>query len=114
MQEKIINWSNAVFEPKAVKIEPKAENESTKEIQITMAKDSIMKEHKAPFAIFVQVLNGEIDFDVSGKTYRLKSLDMISVDANVPHSLCALVDSIVRLSLAKNDSIKRVSAVLKS
>lgn len=110
----IIKWSDVKFEPKSVKIEVKAENDSTKEIEIIMAKDSIMKEHKAPFAIFVQVLSGEIDFDVSGTTHRLKSLDMISVGANIPHSLSAIKDSIVRLSLAKGDSVNRVSAVLKS
>lgn len=113
MQEKIINWSNAVFEPKAVKIEPKAENESTKEIQITMAKDSIMKEHKAPFSIFVQVLSGNIEFEVQEQKFDMQTLDMIGLDANVPHSLKAKQDSIIRLSLAKNDSVSRVSAVLK-
>lgn len=35
-----------------------------KKIQILLAKDSVMKEHKAPFAIHVQVLSGKIWFEV--------------------------------------------------
>ena len=116
MESKISNWSDVTFIPKEVKINVMAENISTKEIQIIMAKDSVMKEHKAPFPIHVQVLKGEIDFEVFGVkkvSHTLKALDMISLESNVPHSLSAKEDSIVRLSLAKADSAARVNAVLK-
>ena len=59
MESKISNWSDVTFIPKEVKINVMAENISTKEIQIIMAKDSVMKEHKAPFPIHVQVLKGD-------------------------------------------------------
>ncbi|PZT48164.1 cupin [Helicobacter valdiviensis] len=109
---KITNWNEIDFAPKEVKINVLVENENTKEIQILLAKDSKMSEHKAPFAICVQVLKGKILFKVK-EEYELNALCMISLEANVEHSLYALEDSIVRLSLAKNDSAKRVSAVLK-
>lgn len=46
---KIIQWNRAEFSPKGVKINVLIDNEKGKEIQILLAKDSMMKEHKAPF-----------------------------------------------------------------
>lgn len=109
----IIKWSRAEFNLKEVKINVLIDNESGKEIQILMAKDSVMREHKVPFAIHVQVLSGKIWFEVENKKLELNALDMISLEANVPHSLGGIEDSIIRLSLNKFDSIQRVSAVLK-
>ncbi len=109
----IISWQETNFEPLKVQITPLAENESAKEIKIAMAKDSTMPNHKAPFDISVQVLKGEIEFEVAGKNLHLKELDMICLKANEAHSLKALKDSIIRLSLSKKDSAARVSAVLK-
>lgn len=56
---KIIQWNRTEFSPKEVKINVLIDNEKGKEIQILLAKDSIMKEHKAHFAIQVQVLSGK-------------------------------------------------------
>ncbi|EPM6894666.1 cupin domain-containing protein, partial [Campylobacter jejuni] len=53
---KITQWNKADFSPKEVKINVLIDDEHSKEIQILLAKDSVMKEHKAPFAIRVQVL----------------------------------------------------------
>ncbi|WP_144673784.1 cupin domain-containing protein [Campylobacter jejuni] len=110
---KITNWSQVEFGSHEVKINVLIDDESGKEIQILLARGSIMKEHKAPFAIHVQVLSGKIIFEVEKQKLELNTLDMISLDANVPHSLSALEDSIIRLSLNKFDKIQRVSAVLK-
>lgn len=96
-----------------VSINVKTENLSTKEIQILMPQDSVMKEHKAPFNIIVQVLKGEIEFSVNNKIITLNSLDSISLESNVPHSLKALKNSIIRLSINKKDSVVRINAVLK-
>ncbi|ARQ97167.1 cupin [Campylobacter lanienae] len=84
------------------------ETEFSKEIRITMSKDSIMKEHKAPSAIIVQVLRGEIEFEMSGEILVMGELDMVTLPALKPHSLKALKDSIIRLSLSKSDSHTRV------
>ena len=109
----VISWQSAKFEPEKVAVNVLAQNASAKEIQILMAQGSQMKEHKAPFDISVQVLRGEVEFSVSGDTAVLKELDMVSLKANEPHSLRALKDSIVRLSLAQADTLARVQGVLK-
>lgn len=83
----------------------------SKEVQILMPKDSIMQEHSAPGLIIVQVLKGEIDFIVDEKANNLKELDCIRVKANIMHSLIAKKDSIIRLTLFKNDTFSRVSSV---
>lgn len=62
----------------------------------------------------VQVLSGKIEFSVGSDVQILNSLDMIALDANVPHALNALEDSIVRLSLSKNDDVSRVFKVLNA
>lgn len=109
----IISWQSTDFQSEQVKVNVLAQNNSAKEIQILMAENSVMKEHKAPFAISVQVLSGEVKFSVFDEAATLRALDMVRLDALVPHSLHALKDSIVRLSLAKNDSIERVESVVK-
>lgn len=108
----IISWNSTEFKAGEVVVNVLTQNANSKEIQILMAKNSLMSEHKAPFDITVQVLKGEIEFTAQ-ETQVLKELDMISLEANKAHSLHALKDSIVRLSLAKNDSFKRVQGILK-
>lgn len=109
----IISWNSTEFKAGEVVVNVLTQNANSKEIQILMAKNSLMSEHKAPFDITVQVLKGEIEFTAQ-ETQVLKELDMISLEANKEaHSLHALKDSIVRLSLAKNDSFKRVQGILK-
>lgn len=111
MNFKLISWSNDDFSTD-VKISVLSENQSSKDIQIIMPKNSVMKEHKAPFDITVQVLKGCIDFGIDDKRLRLNELDMIAVLANVPHSLMANEDSIIRLNLSKKDDVSRVSKIL--
>ncbi|ASM34481.1 cupin [Campylobacter sputorum subsp. bubulus] len=88
------------------------ETNSSKEIRLAMQKGSFMKEHKAPFCIMVQVLKGCIEFGVNSEKTTLNQFDLISLEANVSHDLFANEDSIIRLSLSKNDSIDRVKSVL--
>lgn len=107
----IINWNIKQFEKFQTKV--LHENQSAKEIQIIMPKDSIMKEHQAPFDISVQVLYGKIWFKVEEEKFELNALDMIAVDAKIIHSLGAFEDSIVRLSLAKNDQALRLQNILE-
>lgn len=110
---KITQWNKANFSPKEVKINVLIDDERGKEIQILLAKDSIMREHKAPFDIHVQVLSGKIWFEVQNQRIELNTLDMISLKADISHSLGGLEDSIVRLSLSKSDNIQRINTILK-
>ncbi|TXE09090.1 cupin domain-containing protein [Gelidibacter salicanalis] len=90
------------------------ETENGKEIRIAFKKDQVMKEHKTPFPIVVEIFEGSIDFGVNGSVHTLKTGDLVSLEGGVPHDLTALKDSIVRLSLNKADSAKRVEDVAKN
>ena len=67
-----------------------------------------MKEHKTRFPIVVEVVAGNIDFGAQGKKHKMTAGDLISLEGNVPHDLFALEPSVIRLSLSKLDSVKRV------
>lgn len=87
------------------------ETDFSKEIRIAFKDGQLMKDHKAPYPIIVQVLQGTIDFGVQGKVEKLATGDAISLDENVIHNLVAIGDSVVRLTLSKLDSINRVKNV---
>ena len=88
------------------------ETESGKEIRIAFKEGQIMKEHKTPFPIVVEIFEGAIDFGVNGKIHHLKKGDLIALEGNVPHDLSAVQTSTVRLSLNKLDSAKRVEGII--
>lgn len=90
------------------------ETEAGKEIRIAFKKDQVMKRHKTPFPIVVEIFDGSIDFGVNDETHTLKRGDLIALEGNVPHDLTALKDSLVRLSLNKADTAKRVEDVAKN
>ena len=108
--EKIV-WQNDVFN--GVTVAKLFDGPHSKEIRINLEKGAQMKEHKAPGAIMVQVLSGKIDFSVGENNVVLDALDMITLEPNVVHALTALENSIVRLSLSKNDDVSRVFGVLR-
>ena len=90
------------------------ETESGKEIRIAFQEGQVMKEHKTPFPIVVEVFEGAIDFGVNGIVHTLKKGDLIALEGSVPHDLRALETSTVRLSLNKADSAKRVEDVVRN
>ena len=90
------------------------ETSFSKEIRILLAKGQKMNEHKTPFPIVVQVLEGKIDFGVQGEIFSLEKGAIISLDGNIPHDLTALEDSVIRLSLSKLDTAKRIENVAET
>jgi len=88
------------------------ESDFTKEIRIAFLENQLMKEHKTPFPIVVEIFDGEIEFGVNGETLTLKKGDLLTLDASVPHDLKANTQSIVRLTLAKGDGVNRVKEVV--
>ena len=52
-------------------------------------KDQGLSEHTAPFEALVQILEGEAQVTISGKTFVLKTGDAIIMPANEPHALKA-------------------------
>ena len=89
------------------------ETPNSKDIRICMKKGNAMKEHTAPAAITIMVLQGEVIIDSSGNTIVLHNGEMVYFDAKVPHSLAAVQDSIIRLTLSKNDTVQRVQNLVK-
>lgn len=88
------------------------EDKFSKEICLSMAKNSFMKEHFAPNPIKIHVLKGSVEFCVYNEKVILNELDMIDLGSMVKHSLKANEDSIIRLSLSLNDTFSRVKEVL--
>ena len=88
------------------------ETEAGKEIRIAFQKDQVMKEHRTPFPIVVEIFEGAVDFGVNGEIHKLKKGDLICLEGGVPHDLRARETSTVRLSLNKADSAKRVEGVV--
>lgn len=87
------------------------ETDFTKEIRILMRENQEMKEHQTPFPIVVELLEGEIVFGVEGQNYEVKKGDLLTLSGGVPHNLIAKKESIIRLTLSKLDSSKRVEGV---
>jgi quercetin dioxygenase-like cupin family protein len=100
-----------VYDNKKISIKTLLETESSKEIRITFSKGQILKEHKTPFPIIVEVYKGEIAFSVNGSVQNLNAGNLLALEGGVPHSLTALENSIVRLSLSKRDSAERVQNI---
>ena len=83
----------------------------SKEIRIVFKKGQVMEDHQAPFAIIVQVIKGCIDFGLEDEKQLLKAGDLISLKPQIVHNLIAVEESIVRLTLSKSDTLKRVKSV---
>lgn len=105
---------NLTFSDQKVRAELILETPFSKEIRILLGKGQSMKEHTAPFAIVVHLLQGKIDFGVNGEKHSLKQGAILTLDAKVPHDLYAHEDSVVRLTLSKNDQAQRVADVAKN
>ncbi len=90
------------------------ETETGKEIRIAFKEGQVMKEHKTPFPIVVEIFEGVIDFGVNGTIHNLKKGALVALEGGIPHDLKALETSTVRLSLNKADSAKRVEDVAKN
>ncbi len=89
------------------------ETEHSKEIRILMKKGQVMKEHKTPFPIAVELYSGAITFGVNGEKHNIAAGDLLALEGGVPHDLEAVEDSIIRLTLSKADKVARVVGVSK-
>lgn len=99
------------FNDKKPAVQVLLDTESSREIRIAMKTGQVMKEHKTPYPIVVELFEGAISFGVNGEVHKIKRGDMLTLEGNVPHDLTAEEDSIVRLSLSKSDTVERVKGV---
>ena len=106
-------YTDLEFNEKRPLINVLFETPFTKEIRIAMHEGTEMKKHKTSFPIVVEVVDGTIDFGVNNEVLNLKKGSLISLDSNIPHDLKALENSIVRLTLTKNDEMSRVEKVIE-
>jgi quercetin dioxygenase-like cupin family protein len=49
-----------------------------------------LSEHTAPFDALIQVLEGEVEISIAGKTHRLQSGELVLMPAQQPHTPRAL------------------------
>lgn len=89
------------------------ETDFTKEIRIAMKQGQLMKEHKTPYPIVIQIVEGAIAFSLPESTLNLKKGSLIALEGGIAHSLLAQQESIVRLTLTKADQAKRVKEAAK-
>ncbi|GLR19500.1 cupin domain-containing protein [Portibacter lacus] len=106
--------NNLEFSDKHPKISVLLETERSKELRITFKKGQVMKKHKTPFPIVIEIFDGEIAFGAEDKVTIVKRGDMLSLDGGIPHDLTANEESIVRLTLSKGDKVERVENVANS
>ncbi|GET45593.1 cupin domain-containing protein [Capnocytophaga felis] len=104
---------NLVFSQEKIHTQVVLESDFSKEIRIAMSEGQIMKEHQTKFPIVVHILEGTIDFGVAGNVHTMKKGDIIALEGNVPHDLKALENSVVRLTLSKQDVVSRVEEVVR-
>lgn len=77
-------------------------SDTTTVVLIGMHKNAELKEHKAIGNISVQVLDGEINFFAEQQTLSLGKGQMITLEANILHSVTALKESFFLLTLVKD------------
>ncbi len=72
---------------------------STRLVLFEFAAGQELSEHSSPYHALVQALSGECDFVVSGTVHRLKPGDLLTMPANAPHSLNAITEFSMLLTL---------------
>lgn len=104
-------FENLQFNETKVAVSVLLKTSNSSEVRILLKKDQMMKEHQAPFPIVIEVFDGAIQFGVNGESQTLNRGDIISLDASVPHDLKGISDSIIRLTIHKNDTIERINSI---
>jgi quercetin dioxygenase-like cupin family protein len=61
-----------------------------------------LSEHTAPFDALVQVLDGEVEIKISGNPFHLKQGEIIIMPAHKPHSLKAVTQFRMLLTMIKS------------
>jgi len=65
-------------------------------------KEQGLSEHTAPYDALVQLLDGEADIVISGKTHHLTEGEIIIMPANQPHALRAVENFKMMLTMIRS------------
>jgi len=87
--------------PDATVSKPLVNSDALRQVVFAMDKGQIISEHRAPFVVVVQVLDGELDFTVDGQTRRLAAHDWLVMPPNKPHDLDAVLPTRFLLTMVK-------------
>lgn len=68
-------------------------------VLIGMHENAALKTHTAKGDIHVQVLEGQVNFMAEQQTILLDKGNMIALEANIPHSVLAIKESFILLTL---------------
>ena len=92
---------NLQFHPERALLTSLMETAFSKEIRICMKENTAIKSHKATAPIVVEVVEGEIIFEMENEALTMQKGVLVSLAAHVMHSLKANQDSVIRLSVSK-------------
>ena len=106
--------SETEFDENRIKTKVLIETTFSKEIRILLVKDQVMKEHKTPYPILIHVLEGKIELGIEGISHLMTSGDITALEGDISHDLTAKENSIVRLTLSKQDRAERINDVINS
>jgi quercetin dioxygenase-like cupin family protein len=68
-------------------------------VRLVLHAGKILREHRAPGEISLQCIEGKVELSVPSGTHELGPGDLIHLRSQVPHSLRALLDSSLLLTL---------------
>jgi quercetin dioxygenase-like cupin family protein len=88
-------------------IRPVLDNKVSKVVQFSFPKGKVLQKHKTSSAILVQVLSGKVKFE-AGEERILEPLQMVSLPPNVEHSVVALEESVMLLTLTPSPSMHTI------
>lgn len=83
-----------------------ADSDSARLVLMTLRADQVVKEHRAPSQLLVQVLDGCVLFTAAGQTLRLQSGMICQLAAGIPHHLSAEKDSVLLLIMTPSPAGK--------
>lgn len=72
-------------------------NETGKIILISLEKDAVLASHVSDTDASIQIVEGEITFEINGEKYNLEKNDIFDFKKNEVHELTAIRDSKVLL-----------------
>lgn len=104
---------NVKFDSNKIQTNVILETPSCKEIRIVLPKGQVMKRHFSPYPIIIYMVNGRVELGLEEAIFSMTGGDIIALEAGEIHNLVAKENTLIRLTLSKQDKIERVDNVIK-